>query len=60
MDSFIEPFVQDALRHSPEELDEKEAKSTGGTTWLHSVAEFTRDRKGNQTGPLSIKLWYTK
>ncbi|KAL8943420.1 MAG: hypothetical protein Q9216_001058 [Gyalolechia sp. 2 TL-2023] len=45
MDSFIEPFIQDALRHSPEELDEKGAKSTGGSTWLHSVAEFTRDRK---------------
>lgn len=46
MDSFIEPFVQDALNHSPEELDEKEAQSTNGSTWLQSVARFTRDRKG--------------
>ncbi|KAL8966211.1 MAG: hypothetical protein Q9183_003471 [Haloplaca sp. 2 TL-2023] len=42
MDSFIEPFVQDALRFSPAELDEKEAKES---SWLHSVAKFTRDRK---------------
>ncbi|KAL8721706.1 MAG: hypothetical protein Q9225_001656 [Loekoesia sp. 1 TL-2023] len=56
MDSFIEPFVQDALRHSPEELDEKKAKSTGGTTWLHSVAEFTRDRKVIRDQIVSILL----
>lgn len=46
MNSFIEPFVQDALNDSPEELDEKEAKSTNGSTWLQSVARFTRDRQG--------------
>ncbi|KAL8900661.1 MAG: hypothetical protein Q9192_000960 [Flavoplaca navasiana] len=45
MDAFIEPFVQDALNHSPEELDEKETKSGSGSTWLQSVARFTRDRK---------------
>ncbi|KAL8757781.1 MAG: hypothetical protein Q9184_004119 [Pyrenodesmia sp. 2 TL-2023] len=45
MDAFIEPFVQEALCYTPDELDEKESKSTGGTTWLHSVAKFTRDRK---------------
>ncbi|KAL9600753.1 MAG: hypothetical protein Q9219_002994 [cf. Caloplaca sp. 3 TL-2023] len=45
MDSFFEPFVQDALHHSPEESDEKRARSDGGSTWLHSVAESTRDRK---------------
>lgn len=48
MDAFIEPFVQEALRYTPDELDEKESESTGGTTWLHSVAKFTRDRKGNE------------
>lgn len=47
MDAFIEPFVQDALNHSPEELDEKETKSSSGSTWLQSVARFTRDRKGS-------------
>ncbi|KAL9029491.1 MAG: hypothetical protein Q9196_002274 [Gyalolechia fulgens] len=41
MDSFIEPFIRDALG----ELDDKCSKSTGGSTWLHSVAEFTRDRQ---------------
>lgn len=46
MNFFIEPFVQDALNHSPEELDEKEGKSTNGSTWLQSVARFTRDRQG--------------
>lgn len=46
MDSFIEPFIQDALRYSPDELDEKEARSVSEITWLHSVAKFTRDRKG--------------
>ncbi|KAI4191103.1 MAG: hypothetical protein L6R41_000324 [Letrouitia leprolyta] len=44
MDSFMEPFIQDALHHSPEDLNEKGANS-GGATWLHSVAEFTRDRQ---------------
>ncbi|KAL8727770.1 MAG: hypothetical protein Q9166_005825 [cf. Caloplaca sp. 2 TL-2023] len=43
MDSFIEPFVQDALKYSLEELNEKEARSIN--TWLQSVAKFTRDRK---------------
>ena len=48
MDSFIEPFIQEALHHSPEDLDDKAAKSAGGATWLQSVAEFTRDRKGKR------------
>lgn len=50
MDAFIEPFVQDALLNTPEELDEKEARSSGDTTWLHSVARFTRDRQGKDLG----------
>ncbi|KAI4202719.1 MAG: hypothetical protein LQ350_002385 [Teloschistes chrysophthalmus] len=41
MGSFIEPFVQEALRKDPSELDEKEGKES---TWLDSVAKFTRDR----------------
>ncbi|KAL8845606.1 MAG: hypothetical protein Q9176_000242 [Flavoplaca citrina] len=45
MDAFIEPFVQDALNHTPEELDEKETESSSGSTWLQSVARFTRDPK---------------
>ncbi|KAI4259583.1 MAG: hypothetical protein LQ352_000651 [Teloschistes flavicans] len=41
MASFIEPFVQEALRKDPGELGEKEDKKG---TWLDSVARFTRDR----------------
>ncbi|KAL8696041.1 MAG: hypothetical protein Q9224_003003 [Gallowayella concinna] len=45
MDSFIEPFIQEALSYSPPKLGEKEARSTDGSTWLRSVATFTRDRR---------------
>ncbi|KAL8675055.1 MAG: hypothetical protein Q9168_000538 [Polycauliona sp. 1 TL-2023] len=54
MDDFIEPFIQDALHHSPQELDEKETKSSSGSTWLQSVARFTRDRKGNDTKAAAV------
>ncbi|KAL8959416.1 MAG: hypothetical protein Q9193_003720 [Seirophora villosa] len=45
IDAFIEPFIQDALRYTPEELDEKETRSIEDTTLLRSVAKFTRDRQ---------------
>lgn len=48
----MEPFIQDALHHSPEDLNEKGANS-GGATWLHSVAEFTRDRQGKSKASFS-------
>ncbi|KAI4104041.1 MAG: hypothetical protein L6R37_003523 [Teloschistes peruensis] len=41
MASFIEPFVQEALCKDAGELGEKEGKES---TWLDSVARFTRDR----------------
>lgn len=47
MASFIEPFVQEALRKDPGELGEKEDKKG---TWLDSVARFTRDRTGDARG----------
>lgn len=50
IDAFIEPFIQDALRYTPEELDEKETRSIGDTTLLRSVAKFTRDRQGKEPG----------
>ncbi|KAL8950258.1 MAG: hypothetical protein Q9222_003702 [Ikaeria aurantiellina] len=56
MDSFIEPFVQDALRYSPKELDEKETKAASETTFLQSVAKFTRDRKAIRDQIVNILL----
>ncbi|KAL8659577.1 MAG: hypothetical protein Q9226_000358 [Calogaya cf. arnoldii] len=56
MDAFIEPFIQDALNYSPEELDEKEVQSKTGSTWLQSVARFTRDRKAIRDQIVNILL----
>ena len=44
MDSFVNPYIDHALRFSPEEL-EKKTKSDDGYTFLHALASFTRDRK---------------
>ncbi|TLS25819.1 hypothetical protein PpBr36_07693 [Pyricularia pennisetigena] len=44
MDDFINPFIDRALRLSPEELASK-TKSDHGYTFLHELASFTRDRK---------------
>ncbi|TLD10813.1 hypothetical protein PgNI_06330 [Pyricularia grisea] len=44
MDDFINPFIDRALRLSPEELASK-TKSDQGYTFLHELASFTRDRK---------------
>lgn len=49
MASFIEPFVQEALCKDAGELGEKEGKES---TWLDSVARFTRDRTGDARGRL--------
>jgi cytochrome P450 len=40
----VNPFIDDALRLSPEELASK-TKSEEGYTFLHALAAFTRDRK---------------
>ncbi|KAF2088644.1 cytochrome P450 [Saccharata proteae CBS 121410] len=44
MNDFITPFVEQALRLSPEEL-EKRSKNDEGYTFLHAIAAHTRDRK---------------
>jgi cytochrome P450 len=42
INDFVNPFIDEALALSPEEL---EAKSKKEYTFLHSLALFTRDRK---------------
>ncbi len=44
INSFVNPYIERALRLSPEEL-EKKTKSDSGYTFLHALASFTRDRK---------------
>lgn len=44
MNKFVNPFIDDALRLSPEELASK-TKSEEGYTFLHALASFTRDRQ---------------
>lgn len=44
MDDFIQPFIDQTLRLSPDEL-EKKSKSDEGYTFLHALASFTRDPK---------------
>lgn len=44
LNSFVNPYIEQALRLSPEEL-EKKTKSDSGYTFLHALARFTRDRK---------------
>lgn len=40
----MEPFIEEALSLSPEEL-EKRTKSDEGYTFLHAIAAYTRDKK---------------
>ncbi|KAE8449366.1 hypothetical protein EG329_008267 [Mollisiaceae sp. DMI_Dod_QoI] len=44
INEFVNPFIEQALRLSPEELATK-TKSEEGYTFLHALAGFTRDRK---------------
>ncbi|EPE29570.1 Cytochrome P450 [Glarea lozoyensis ATCC 20868] len=44
LNEFVEPFIDEALALSPEELATK-SKSDEGYTFLHALAAFTRDRK---------------
>ncbi|KAF2807819.1 cytochrome P450 [Mytilinidion resinicola] len=44
VDVFINTYIEDALRLSPDEL-EKKSKSDEGYTFLHAIAGYTRDRK---------------
>ncbi|KAI9673877.1 MAG: hypothetical protein M1817_002083 [Caeruleum heppii] len=44
IDDFVNPYIDDALRLSPDEL-EKRTKSDHGYTFLHALAGYTKDRK---------------
>jgi len=44
INAFVNPYIEEALRLSPEELASK-SKSDEGYTFLHALASFTRDRK---------------
>jgi cytochrome P450 len=44
INEFVNPYIEKALRLSPEELASK-TKSDTGYTFLHALAGFTRDRK---------------
>lgn len=43
INEFVNPYIEDALRLTPEELSTK-TKSEEGYTFLHALAAFTRDR----------------
>lgn len=44
INDFVTPYIDDALRLSPEEIENKN-KSEGTYTLLHALAAFSRDRK---------------
>ena len=44
INEFVTPYIEQALRLSPEELATK-TRSEEGYTFLHALASFTRDRK---------------
>jgi hypothetical protein len=44
INEFVNPYIEQALSLSPEELATK-TKSEEGYTFLHALASFTRDRK---------------
>jgi cytochrome P450 len=44
MNEFVAPYIDEALSLSPDEL-EKRAKTEEGYTFLHAIANYTRDRK---------------
>ncbi|TVY40719.1 Cytochrome P450, partial [Lachnellula occidentalis] len=44
LNEFVNPFIDDALRLTPEDLATK-TKSEEGYTFLHALAGFTRDRQ---------------
>ena len=44
INTFVQPFIEQALRLTPEELEMK-TKSDDGYTFLHALASYTRDRK---------------
>jgi cytochrome P450 len=44
INEFVNPYIEQALRLSPEELETR-TKSESGYTFLHALAAYTRDRK---------------
>ncbi|KAA6413114.1 MAG: cytochrome P450 [Lasallia pustulata] len=55
LDSFVTPYIDDALRLSPSDLEAK-TKSSTGYTFLHALASFTRDRTTIRDQIVSVLL----
>ncbi|KAF4554545.1 Cytochrome P450-like protein 67 [Elsinoe fawcettii] len=55
IEDFIAPFIEQTLRFSPQELEEK-TKVDEGFTFLHALAAFTRDRTVLRDQLLSVLL----
>ncbi|KAF2152710.1 cytochrome P450 [Myriangium duriaei CBS 260.36] len=55
IDEFIQPFIEQSLRLTPDELNEK-TKSAEGYTFLHALASFTRDRQVLRDQLMSVLL----
>lgn len=53
MEEFIEPFIDETLALSPEELESKLSKSD---TFIHALARYTRDRKMMRDQLVSLLL----
>ena len=55
MNDFVYTFVDDALRLSPEEL-QTTAKSDEGYTFLHAIANYTKDKQGLRDQVVAVLL----
>lgn len=55
LNNFVEPFIDEALLLSPDELG-KRTKSDDGYTFLHAIAAFTRDRKALRDQLVAVLL----
>ncbi|PNS14382.1 hypothetical protein CAC42_6895 [Sphaceloma murrayae] len=55
IDRFIDPYIEQTLRFSPKELEEK-TKTDEGFTFLHALAAFTRDRTVLRDQLISVLL----
>lgn len=55
LNDFVEPYIDETLRLSPDEL-EKRNKGEQGYTFLHALASYTRDRKVLRDQLVSVLL----
>lgn len=55
LNDFVEPYIDETLRLSPDEL-EKRCKGEQGYTFLHALASYTRDRKVLRDQLVSVLL----